>query len=202
MAKVKLSFGKVPKAKLPTGFGEFTIYGFRDPTSGEEAVALTVGKRGPRTVPLVRIHSQCLTGDTLASSRCDCGEQLHAAMRLISESGCGILVYQQQEGRGIGLINKLLAYELQDEGVDTVEANRQLGFEADEREYAFCAEILKYFEVRKVRLLSNNPHKVSELERHGVKVLARLALEIPPLPSTLRYLRTKKEKLGHLLSKV
>ena len=197
-----MAFEKVPQAKLPTRFGIFTIYGFRDSESGEEAVALVVGNPQPETLSLVRIHSQCLTGDVFASGRCDCGDQLHAAMRLISESGLGVLVYQQQEGRGIGLINKIHAYELQDRGLDTVSANERLGFKPDEREYHMPAEILKYIGARRIRLLSNNPEKVQGLEKEGISVEQRIPLEITPISSTRNYLKTKKRKLGHLLSKV
>lgn len=197
-----MNFGKVPRAKLPTRLGEFTIYGFRDPESGEEAVALVAGYPRTRVPVLVRIHSQCLTGDVFASDRCDCGDQLSAAMRLIAEAGLGIIVYQQQEGRGIGLINKIHAYELQDQGLDTVTANEELGFEADHREYRLPAEILKYLGASRIRLLSNNPQKVSGLESEGIYVEERIPLEISPRSSTKHYLRTKKEKLGHLLSKV
>ena len=195
-------FENVPKAKLPTRYGAFTIYGFRDSESGEEAVALVVGNPQPETLSLVRIHSQCLTGDVFASGRCDCGDQLHTALRLISESGLGVLVYQQQEGRGIGLINKIHAYELQDRGLDTVSANERLGFKPDEREYRMPAEILKYIGARRIRLLSNNPEKVQGLQKEGILVEQRIPLEITPNSSTRDYLKTKKRKLGHLLSKV
>ena len=197
-----MDFGKVPRARLPTRNGEFTVYGFKDPESGEEAVALVAGNPRPESVALVRIHSQCLTGDVFASDRCDCGEQLHTALRMIAESGLGVLVYQMQEGRGIGLINKIHAYELQDQGLDTVAANEHLGFRADHREYRMPAEILKYVGVRLIRLLSNNPEKVQGLEREGIRVEQRIPLEIAPRSSTQEYLKTKKEKLGHLLSKV
>ena len=197
-----MDFGKVPRARLPTRNGEFTVYGFKDPESGEEAVALVAGNPRPESVALVRIHSQCLTGDVFASDRCDCGEQLHTALRMIAESGLGVLVYQMQEGRGIGLINKIHAYELQDQGLDTVAANEQLGFRADHREYRMPAEILKYVGARLIRLLSNNPEKVQGLEREGIRVEQRIPLEIAPRSSTQEYLNTKKEKLGHLLSKV
>jgi len=197
-----MTFGKIPRAKLPTRFGEFTIYGFRDTDSGEEAVALVAGTPKPEVPTLVRIHSQCLTGDTLASQRCDCGDQLHEAMRLISEAGLGVLIYQQQEGRGIGLINKLHAYELQDQGLDTVAANVELGFGADSRDYIMPAAILKYLQATSVRLLSNNPEKVRGIEAEGIAVIERVPLEIKPSPSTRDYLRAKKEKLGHLLSDV
>jgi 3,4-dihydroxy 2-butanone 4-phosphate synthase/GTP cyclohydrolase II len=195
-----MEFGKVPRAKLPTRLGEFTIYGFREPESGEEAVALVAGNPRPQVSVLVRIHSQCLTGDTFASDRCDCGDQLHAAMMLIARSDAGILVYQQQEGRGIGLINKIHAYELQDQGLDTVAANVELGFGADLRDYRFPAEILRYLGALRVRLLSNNPDKVAGLVSQGIVVEERVPLEIPPRSSTRAYLKIKKEKLGHLLS--
>jgi 3,4-dihydroxy 2-butanone 4-phosphate synthase/GTP cyclohydrolase II len=197
-----MTFDKVPQAKLPTRLGEFTIYGFRDPENGEEAVALVAGDLNTDSAVLVRIHSQCLTGDVFASERCDCGDQLQEAMRLISESGRGALIYQQQEGRGIGLINKIHAYELQDQGLDTVAANIELGFQADLREYRFPAEILKYLGARRIRLLSNNPEKVVGLEKEGIHVEERVPLEINPNSSTQEYLKIKKEKLGHLLSKV
>ncbi len=197
-----MNFGKVPKAKLPTRFGEFTIYGFRDPESGEEAVALVAGTPKPGSPILVRIHSQCLTGDVFASVRCDCGEQLHKALRLMSQTGTGVLIYQQQEGRGIGLVNKLHAYELQDRGLDTVAANEELGFDADQRTYKIPAEILKYLGATHVRLLSNNPEKVQGIEREGLVVVERVPLEIKPSSLTRKYLRAKKEKLGHLLSDV
>ena len=151
---------------------------------------------------LVRIHSQCLTGDVLASIRCDCGDQLHEAMRLIAASGRGVLVYQQQEGRGIGLINKLHAYELQDQGLDTVAANIELGFQPDQRDYRIPADILKHLGALRIRLLSNNPDKVIGLEREGIRVEERVPLEILPNSSTQDYLKIKKEKLGHLLSNV
>ena len=197
-----MHFGKVPQAKLPTRYGEFTIYGFRDSETGEESVALVTGQPKPDVPLLVRIHSQCLTGDVLSSRRCDCGDQLHAAMKIISDAGLGVLVYQQQEGRGIGLTNKIHAYELQDQGLDTVAANEELGFEADLRDYRMPAEILKYLGALQVRLLSNNPEKVQGLEAEGIKVVERLPLEIDPNSSTHGYLKIKKEKLGHLLSKV
>ena len=197
-----MSFTNVPRAQLPTRFGEFVIYGFRDDASGEEAVALVAGTPNPDTSVLVRVHSQCLTGDVFASDRCDCGDQLHTALQLISNAGLGILVYQQQEGRGIGLINKIRAYELQDAGHDTVAANEMLGFEPDQRDYRMMAEILKYLGAVRVRLLSNNPEKVQGLQNEGIIVEERVPLEIPPKSSTKEYLKIKKEKLGHLLSDV
>jgi 3,4-dihydroxy 2-butanone 4-phosphate synthase/GTP cyclohydrolase II len=151
---------------------------------------------------LLRIHSQCLTGDVFGSGRCDCGDQLHFAMEKIAARGAGILIYQLQEGRGIGLMNKLLAYELQDSGHDTVEANEHLGFEADHRNYELCAEVLRYFDVSKVRLMSNNPQKFDSLEAAGIRIAERIPIEIAPSDGTEKYLKTKKAKLGHMLSKV
>jgi 3,4-dihydroxy 2-butanone 4-phosphate synthase/GTP cyclohydrolase II len=197
-----MNFGKVPNAKLPTPVGEFTIYGFRDSDSGEEAVALVVGIPNPQTASLVRIHSQCLTGDVFSSNRCDCGDQLEAAMSLIAKSDSGVLVYQQQEGRGIGLINKIHAYELQDQGLDTVAANIELGFKADQRDYRMPAEILKYLGATRIHLLSNNPEKVQGLELEGIVVEKRIPLEIDPSSFTRDYLKIKKLKLGHILDKV
>jgi GTP cyclohydrolase II len=197
-----MRLSKVPKAKLPTRFGEFTIYGFRDEDTGEEAVALVSGQIKPGSSILVRIHSQCLTGDVFASERCDCRDQLHTALGLIARAGAGILVYQQQEGRGIGLINKIRAYELQDQGLDTVSANEHLGFEADQRQYQLPAEVLKYLGASRVRLLSNNPDKVRGLESEGIQVEERVPLEIPPKSSTRDYLEVKKRRMGHLLSSV
>lgn len=197
-----MNFDKVPCAKLPTRLGEFKIYGFRDKDSGEEAVALVVGTPSPDTISLVRIHSQCLTGDVFSSRRCDCGDQLEAAMDRIAKSGAGVLVYQQKEGRGIGLINKIHAYELQDQGLDTVAANIELGFEADLRDYRMPAEILKYLGATRIHLLSNNPEKVQGLKKEGILVEKRLSLEIAPSSLTQGYLKIKKEKLGHILNKV
>jgi 3,4-dihydroxy 2-butanone 4-phosphate synthase/GTP cyclohydrolase II len=197
-----MHFDRIPRAKLPTRLGDFTIYGFRDANSGEEAVALVAGNPHPETTTLVRIHSQCLTGDVFSSRRCDCGDQIEAAMRLIAKAKAGVLVYQQQEGRGIGLINKIHAYELQDRGLDTVAANEKLGFEADLRDYRMSAEILKYLGAVRVQLLSNNPEKVQGLEREGICVIKRVPLEIPPNSMSRGYLKIKKEKLGHLLDGV
>lgn len=197
-----IRFDKVPRAKLPTRVGQFTIYGFRNLDSGEEAVALVAGKPGPRKLSLVRIHSQCLTGDVFASKRCDCGDQIDAAMRLIAKAEAGVLVYQQKEGRGIGLINKIHAYELQDQGLDTVAANIELGFDADLRDYRMPAAILKYLSATRIELLSNNPEKVMGLKREGIRVEKRVPLEIRPHSQTRHYLKIKKEKLGHILHEV
>jgi len=190
---------KVPHARLPTRFGDFEIFGFENEVDGEEAAALIKGKIQKDLTALVRIHSQCFTGDTLHSLKCDCGEQLEQALAKIEAEGTGILIYQMQEGRGIGLLNKLYAYELQDRGVDTVEANLQLGFEADQRSYSFCAQILKYFGVTKVRLMSNNPDKIQGLSGEGIEVVERIPLIVKASSLSRNYLKTKKEKLGHLL---
>ncbi len=199
MAKAQLRLDKVPHAQLPTRFGEFEIFGFENEVDGEQAVALIKGQIQKDQAPLVRIHSQCFTGDTLHSLKCDCGEQLEKALAKIEASGSGILIYQMQEGRGIGLLNKLYAYELQDRGVDTVEANLQLGFEADQRSYSFCAQILKYFGATKVRLMSNNPDKIQGLSGEGIEVVERIPLIVKASTLSQSYLKTKKEKLGHLL---
>lgn len=187
-------------ADFPTRWGHFRIYGFRlDTADGkpEEAVALVMGDVHS-SAPLVRIHSQCLTGDVFGSLRCDCRQQLEMALTMIASEGAGILIYEQQEGRGIGLMPKLQAYELQDSGLDTVEANEKLGFKADHREFAMPAQILKALSVGKVRLLSNNPEKVAALEKAGIQVTERVPCEVVASVHAAEYLRTKKEKLGHL----
>jgi len=187
------------KAVLPTRFGRFTIYGFEGRGPQQEAVALVRGNLKGRVAPLVRVHSQCLTGDVLASLRCDCRAQLELSLKKIAAAPSGILLYLPQEGRGIGLMNKLRAYELQDSGMDTVEANESLGFAADAREYDFPAQILKKLGATRIRLLSNNPDKIRQLESAGIKVVARVACQ-PRLSKISRaYLQTKKRKMGHLL---
>jgi GTP cyclohydrolase II len=201
---------QVASADFPTRWGKFRIYGFRGKFGAdgnprvEEAVALVMGdvKSAPPLVapPLVRVHSQCLTGDVFHSLRCDCRQQLELALSMIAEQGAGILIYEQQEGRGIGLMAKLQAYELQDSGLDTVEANERLGFKADQRDFTLPGEILKSLGVNEVRLLSNNPDKVEALERAGVRVVERVPCEVTPSPHAEEYLRTKKEKLGHLFT--
>ena len=191
---------KVAEADFPTRFGHFRIYGFEGRTAGvvEESVVLKMGEI-EGTPPLVRVHSQCLTGDVFHSLRCDCGEQLELALRTIAQERRGLLIYEHQEGRGIGLMNKLRAYQLQDAGADTVEANEQLGFEADLRGYTLPGAILRYFGLRAVRLMSNNPEKIEALERAGVTVTERVPSIVDAQDSTQDYLRTKKEKMGHLL---
>lgn len=203
MGIVTSSAKQLASADFPTRWGRFRIYGFRlAPVANgkpEEAVALVMGDVHA-SPPLVRIHSQCLTGDVFGSLRCDCRQQLEMALGMIAEEGAGILLYEQQEGRGIGLMPKLQAYELQDAGFDTVEANEKLGFRADHREFALPAEMLKALGVKRVRLLSNNPDKVASLERAGIEVVERVPCEVEPSEHAEEYLRTKKEKMGHLFS--
>jgi GTP cyclohydrolase II len=191
---------KIAEADFPSRFGSFRIYGFEGhyPSGVEEAVVLRMGDISGDP-PLVRIHSECLTGDVFHSLRCDCRAQLELALYQIGEEGRGLLIYEHQEGRGIGLMNKLRAYELQDGGADTVEANERLGFEADLRMYDLPGAILNHFGVQKVRLISNNPEKIQALERAGIKVVERVPCQVPAIATTEDYLRTKKEKLGHLL---
>lgn len=192
----------VADAALPISLGEFRILGFRGRFGDveQEIIALKLGDlEAPGPAPLVRIHSQCLTGEVFGSLRCDCGPQLQMALRMIAEDGRGVLIYDPQEGRGIGLLNKLRAYALQDNGADTVEANEQLGFAADHRDYALAVAVLEALGLRRVRFLSNNPAKVSALEEGGIEVEARLPCEPSAGDRAAAYLRTKKEKLGHLL---
>jgi GTP cyclohydrolase II len=201
----KAKVQQVASADFPTRWGQFRIHGF---TTGigngsgkkEEAVALVMGDDLSAS-PLVRIHSQCLTGDVFGSLRCDCRQQLEMSLSMIAQQGAGVLVYEQQEGRGIGLMAKLQAYALQDSGLDTVEANEKLGFKADHREFQLPVEILKALGVKQVRLLSNNPNKVGALERAGIRVTERVPCEIAPTSHTEDYLKTKEEKLGHLFTK-
>jgi GTP cyclohydrolase II len=198
----KDSLSVAAKAVLPTKFGKFSIYGFEGRGPQEEAVALVRGNLNGRVAPLVRVHSQCLTGDVLTSLRCDCRAQLELSLKKISEAPSGILLYLPQEGRGIGLMNKLRAYELQDGGMDTVEANESLGFAADAREYEFPAKILKKLGATRIRLLSNNPDKIRQLESAGIRVVERVPCQ-PRLSKISRaYLQTKKRKMGHLLEGV
>lgn len=197
---------KVAEADFPTRWGNFRIFGFEGhfESSGERrketAVALVMGDIHSKP-PLVRVHSQCLTGDVFGSLRCDCRQQLELALSLIADAGAGILLYEQQEGRGIGLMAKLQAYELQDSGLDTIEANERLGFKSDLREYALPGEVLKALDVYEVRLLSNNPEKVAALEGAGVKVIERVPCEVDASAHSEFYLKTKKERMGHLFSR-
>jgi GTP cyclohydrolase II len=196
-----LSVRQIASADFPTRWGKFRILGFQGESSDskEDAVALVMGDlRSP--APLVRIHSQCLTGDVFGSLRCDCRQQLEMALSMIASEGTGVLIYEQQEGRGIGLMGKLQAYELQDSGLDTVEANERLGFKADQREFLLPSEILRSLGLPCVRLLSNNPEKVAALERSGITVTERVPCEVAPSAHAQDYLRSKKEKLGHLFS--
>jgi len=196
-----LRLTKVAEADFPTQFGFFRIYGFegRDGDLTEEAVALKMGELAGGPPLLVRIHSQCLTGDVFHSLRCDCRAQLEIALQSIAQEGRGLLIYEHQEGRGIGLLNKLRAYELQDQGADTVEANERLGFDSDLRSYELPGAILQYFGLKAIRLLSNNPQKVEAVERAGVEVVERVPCLADVLDTRESYLRTKKEKMGHLL---
>ena len=194
-----ISVEKIAVANLPTQIGEFKIAGYRSKTSSEEFVVLFKGEMQKEVPTLVRIHSQCLTGDVFGSIKCDCGLQLKKAMELIEAEGLGAIVYQQQEGRGIGIINKIRAYALQDEGADTVEANEELGFAVDAREYQQCAEILFDLGLCKVRVMSNNPDKLKALEDAGLRIIERIPIEVETKQPAAHYLKTKKEKLGHLL---
>ena len=193
---------RIASAKLPTAYGDWHVHVFENQLDKQEHVALVKGDISRGQDVLVRVHSSCLTGDVLHSIRCDCGAQLDAAMELIAAEGRGVVLYLNQEGRGIGLGNKIRAYELQDEGFDTVEANVRLGFKADQRDYGIGVQILRELGIRSIRLLSNNPRKLVGIEGYGLSVSEWLPLEIPASDSTRRYLKTKKEKLGHKLSSV
>lgn len=193
---------RLAEARLPTDYGEFRIIGYRSLNSNEEFVVLARGDFAKDRATLVRIHSQCLTGDVFGSIKCDCGRQLRAAMQLIADEGRGAIVYQQQEGRGIGIINKIRAYALQDEGADTIEANERLGLAVDLRCYEQCAEILRDLGLNRVRLMSNNPQKIRTLEEMGFDVVERVPLVIRQTDAARDYLLTKKEKMGHLLELV
>lgn len=190
---------RVATANLPTKRGDFKIAGYKSLTSSEEFVVLYKGEMDGEVPTLVRIHSQCLTGDVFGSIKCDCGPQLHKTMEMIDAEGRGAIVYQQQEGRGIGIINKIRAYALQDEGADTVEANEELGFAIDARDYQQCAEILFDLGLCKVKVISNNPDKLAALERAGLRIVKRIPIEVELEQPAAHYLRTKKEKMGHLI---
>jgi 3,4-dihydroxy 2-butanone 4-phosphate synthase / GTP cyclohydrolase II len=199
MSTRELSVELAAQAKLPTEWGEFTIAGYRSLTSDEEFVALYKGEMKRDVPTLVRIHSQCLTGDVFGSTKCDCGPQLHRTMQMIEEAGRGAIVYQQQEGRGIGILNKIRAYKLQDEGLDTVEANEHLGLAVDAREYRQCAEVLYALGLCQVRVISNNPLKLQALKDAGLEIVERVSIQVESPQSAQKYLRVKKEKMGHLL---
>ncbi len=188
----------VQSSDLPTQWGVFTIHGFDDRENDKEHVALTVGDVSGDEPVLMRVHSECLTGDALFSQRCDCGSQLQAAMQQIANEGRGVILYLRQEGRGIGLLNKIKAYHLQDEGDDTVEANEKLGFGADMRDYSICRPMIRHLNIKKIRLMTNNPRKVQALKECGVDVVERVPLQTGQNPHNARYLATKAGKLGHL----
>ena len=194
-----MAFVFVASSRLPTRHGEFSIHAFEDVETGKEHVALSMGDLSNGQPALARLHSECLTGDGFGSLRCDCGPQLEAAMRQVAEAGHGVILYLRQEGRGIGLVNKIRAYALQDAGADTVEANEQLGFGADLREYAMCGDMLRHLGVTQVRLMTNNPKKVAAVEANGVQVVERVPLISGLNPHNESYMQTKTDKMGHLL---
>lgn len=195
----KLTVHREVAARIPTRYGTFQLMLFTNTLDGKEHMALIMGDVKDRENVIVRVHSECFTGDVLGSERCDCGEQLDQAMQMIAKVGQGVILYLRQEGRGIGLLDKLRAYNLQDEGLDTVEANLQLGHQADERDYTVAALMLKDLGVRSVNLITNNPKKINELKRLGVVVHQRMPIEVAPRPENLRYLRTKAMRMDHLL---
>ena len=192
-----MTIQKIAEAKLPTHWGEFKVIAFEDKKLNEEHLLLYMGEL--QNDSLLRIHSQCLTGDTLYSLKCDCGSQLATALQRISEEGVGMIIYMAQEGRGIGLVNKIRAYELQDKGMNTVEANEALGFAADERDYSYCKEILSAVNISSVRLMTNNPRKIKGLEDVDIKVTERVSIEIEPNKHNENYLKVKADKLGHMI---
>jgi 3,4-dihydroxy 2-butanone 4-phosphate synthase/GTP cyclohydrolase II len=190
---------RIETVKLPTDYGEFDLHLYRSKTDGQHHLALVCGSVAGKLNVLVRVHSECLTGDVFGSRRCDCGPQLHQAMRQISEAGAGVLVYMRQEGRGIGLAPKIKAYKLQEQGYDTVEANKKLGYDMDLREYGLGAQILADLGLKTIRLLTNNPRKVVGLEGYGLKITEQVPIRVKPNPHNARYLKTKRKKMGHLL---
>ncbi|MDB3976466.1 GTP cyclohydrolase II [Gammaproteobacteria bacterium] len=192
-----MAIQKKAKAKLPTPWADFSVIGFEDEEKGEEHLLIYLGDLGDES--LLRIHSQCLTGDALFSLRCDCGPQLAMALERIASEGRGMVIYMAQEGRGIGLVNKIRAYELQDEGLNTVEANEKLGFAADERDYSYCKEMLSSVGVSSVRLMTNNPAKIKGLEDAGIQVSERIAIETLPTEENKSYLEVKSKQMGHML---
>mgnify|MGYP006114879527 FL=1 len=191
----------VASCNLPTAHGEFRMHGFEDPDTGKEHIALVLGNVRDQKNVLCRVHSECLTGDCLFSMRCDCGSQLQTAMQRIAEAGAGVILYLRQEGRGIGLINKIRTYQLQDEGADTVEANEQLGFDADLRDYTMCKNMFLHLGVSEIRLMTNNPVKVNALKKLGLTITDRIPLETGKNDHNAKYLATKAAKLGHLFGK-
>ncbi len=187
------------EARLPTGHGEFRVHVFHNDRDDKEHLALTMGDvRGARGI-LVRVHSECLTGESLGSLRCDCREQLQESMKMIAKAHRGLIIYLRQEGRGIGLGNKVRAYALQDDGLDTIDANHQLGFEGDERDYGMAVAILKYFDIKSLLLVTNNPEKISDLKEHGIEIIQRVPIEIQPTRYSRDYLRAKRDRAGHML---
>ena len=193
-----MTIQKIAQAKLPTHWGDFSVIAYEDERLGEEHLLLYLGELNENS--LLRIHSQCLTGDALYSLKCDCGSQLAKAMEVIAREGCGMIIYMAQEGRGIGLVNKIRAYELQDKGLNTIEANEALGFAADERDYSYCKEILASVGISSVRLMTNNPAKIKGLEEVGIEVTERVSIEIEPNKHNEDYLKIKAECMGHMLS--
>jgi GTP cyclohydrolase II len=190
----------VESSKLPTKWGEFDMHGFEDSDKDKEHVLLSMGDVSSAEPVLARVHSECLTGDAMFSMRCDCGSQLQASLQLIAEKGRGVLLYLRQEGRGIGLLNKIKAYKLQDQGADTVEANERLGFGADMRDYSICKVMMAHMDIQQVRLMTNNPRKVNALTDQGIEVVERIPLQTGQNPHNEKYLATKAGKLGHLMS--
>ena len=190
---------RIEVVKLPTDYGDFDLHLYRSKLDGQHHLALVCGEVAGKRNVLVRVHSECLTGDVFGSRRCDCGWQLHQAMRQVAEAGCGVVLYMRQEGRGIGLAPKIKAYKLQEQGYDTVEANKQLGFDMDLREYGLGAQILADLGLRKIRLLTNNPRKIVGLEGYGLEIVEQVPIKVMPNPHNARYLKTKRDKLGHLL---